>query len=237
MKLIAFYSVKGGVGVTACAAHVCNGLVELGRRVAAVDLSGAAELDVVLGLAPGPAGIAQARSGVELTFINGVCIGQASTALASAAEKLAFLEAVGGSSEIVVADLSGLDAASAEAVCARADLSVCVLAADSGSIIALPRALDRLAAIPRTRFVINRVDGRSRVNSDALALFQYALGDRILGRVRRDEAVNEACAAFKPLAAYAPASAAARDFAELVEAIERSLSLRITSNSETALEA
>lgn len=219
MTLVAFFAVKGGVGVSTCVAQVCDGLASRNLKVSVVDLSGTDQLNLLMGLRADPS-LITLPGGLDAPMRNRVRVASPPPALVGAPDGLAFLQAAAGAAEFVVADLSGHDRGVIEAVCARADLSVCVMTADAGSILALPRALDLLSKLPDARVVVNQVDGRRRINADALALFDRFLGGRVLARIRRDEAVNEACAALKPLSLFAPKSAAAKDFSSLVVAIE-----------------
>jgi MinD-like ATPase involved in chromosome partitioning or flagellar assembly len=69
----------------------------------------------------------------------------------------------------------------------------------------LPFPVDRIG------FVVNQIDMRSRLSRAAAEAAERHLGERLLGRVYRDEHVPEALARQSSVADYAPASKAAQD--------------------------
>jgi cellulose biosynthesis protein BcsQ len=231
MSLVTFFSVKGGVGITSCVANAAVYLARMGLTVTAVDFSGTDQLKVLLGVAPDQPVLGSARQNIEVGQQHGVRIASAPPSLASPEDRVAFLTAVSGVSEIVVADLSMLDMASCRELCARAALNLCLLSTDAGSINSLPRAVDAQMAMSNVRFIINNFDHRRRVAVEAMSLFEAALGSAIIGVVRRDEAVNEATASLEPLASFAPTSAAARDISVLATAINGVLPALLTHSS------
>jgi cellulose biosynthesis protein BcsQ len=228
MSLVTFFSVKGGVGVTSCVANAAVYLARMGLTVTAVDLSGTEQLKVLLGVAPDQPVLGSPRQTVEVGQQHGIRIASAPSNLSSPEDRVNFLQAISGVSEVVVADLSSLDVASYRQIGAHGALNVCLLSADAGSINSLPRAIDEQRVIPNIRFVINNVDQRRRVAVEAMSLFEAALGSAIIGSVRRDEALNEATASMEPLASFAPTTAAARDLSVLANAINSVLPALLT---------
>lgn len=108
------------------------------------------------------------------------------------------------------------------------DYMVVVLLADAASVVQLPkidgRGMYRTASgtpfpAERTGFVINQIDMRSRLSRAAADAAERHLGDRLLGRVYRDEHVPEALARQTSVMGYAPGSKAAQDMDVIVEKI------------------
>lgn len=108
------------------------------------------------------------------------------------------------------------------------DYMVVVLLADAASVVQLPkidgRGMYRTASgtpfpAERTGFIVNQIDMRSRLSRAAADAAERHLGERLLGRVYRDEHVPEALARQTSVMGYAPGSKAAQDMDAIVDKI------------------
>lgn len=108
------------------------------------------------------------------------------------------------------------------------DMLICVLLADAVSAAQIP-AIDAGRAFGpgteagedagRVRYVLNQCDSNSRLSRATAEAMRPYFGARLLGEVRRDEAVAEAAAHQCPLPFFTPGSAAAGDFAHIAQGI------------------
>jgi cellulose synthase operon protein YhjQ len=133
---------------------------------------------------------------------------------------------------VIVADTPPGPGIASTVIAAILDYMVVVLLSDAASIVQLPKidgkGMYRGASgtpfpIDRIGFVVNQIDMRSRLSRAAAEAAERHLGDRLLGRVYRDEHVPEALARQSSVADYAPASKAAQDMTsialKIVEAV------------------
>lgn len=223
MSLVTFFSPRGGAGVTTCAANASVALARMGLTVTVADLSGRDTLKTLLGVPLERPVLGSSRYRADAILHHGVRVAAMVRDAAVHTDRADFVRAVSDWSEVVVADLSGLDPSAIAEVGAMASLNVCVLGADAASIVVLPAALDLMESVPNARALINQVDRRRRVHRQAEALYEATFGDGLFARVSADEAANEAAAHLEPVSAFAPASAADRDFTALASAINRLL--------------
>lgn len=121
---------------------------------------------------------------------------------------------------IIIADTPPGPSVASSVVTAIVDYMVVVLLSDAASIVQLPKidgkGMYRGASgapfpIDQIGFVVNQIDMRSRLSRAAAEAAERHLGDRLLGRVYRDEHVPEALARQSSVNDYAPASKAAQD--------------------------
>jgi cellulose synthase operon protein YhjQ len=133
---------------------------------------------------------------------------------------------------VVVADTPPGPGIASTVISSIVDYMVVVLLSDAASIVQLPKidgkGMYRGASgtpfpVDRIGFVVNQIDMRSRLSRAAAEAAERHLGERLLGRVYRDEHVPEALARQSSVADYAPASKAAQDMTaialKIVEAV------------------
>jgi cellulose biosynthesis protein BcsQ len=202
-------SPKGGVGVTTVAAELARRLAGLGRDVVAVNLTDQAALGYRLN------GIAAIGGANENAMpFAGVAYRQVDETISSGKPRADFALAHrcedASEDAVVVVDVAAGDRETRNALMASADLVLCVLAADAGSLAVLPQATGFQGVTPYC--ILNLVDERRAFAPDAVTLFGATFGPKLLGAIHQDEAVNEALAL---LAEIAPGSAADSDFSEL----------------------
>lgn len=220
MSLILVHSPKGGVGSTMVAANLAMALARRGRLVTALDLSRQNSLALHMGVRPDfTAGAVQAEDGDEvLGGVRLIALGRT-----PAAEELAArtLSRPADDEMVIVADLGASDQESLSALLPNAAIRLCVLGSDPASAAMLPAlfSADGKPLAPQTRFILNAVDDRMKLNADMGQFMRSALGAALLGSVRRDEAVNEALAMLEPLASFAPSSAALADLEAIFDRV------------------
>jgi chromosome partitioning protein len=203
MPFILCHSPKGGSGTSFIAAQIAIGLSVRGVAVAALSIGATPSLNLHFGLAPGhplPALVEE----VELYWSG-------ADEHATLVDRLDTLAA----RRTVVVDLAAPAAALAHVLAARATLRIAALS-PSPSCVA---QLHELAAGDGVHYVVNALDETHRIARHCHALLREMLGDRVLARVRRDGAVDEAQAMLQPLALYAPDSALIADLSDLTEAV------------------
>ncbi len=120
------------------------------------------------------------------------------------------------------------------------DMLVCVLLADAASASLIPgidagRAFGAGTELSqesgRIRYVLNQFDPASRLSRAVAEATRPHLGPRLLGEVRRDEAVAEAAANQCPLPFCAPGSGSATDIMNITSGIAAAFGLAGTSAS------
>jgi len=101
-------------------------------------------------------------------------------------------------------------------------LQICTLLPQPTSLASLTKvqAGTPLLELPSTLFILNQLDDTHRFARHTHMFLRELLGERLIGTIRRDEAVNEAAAMFEPIGKYAPASAALSDVAIVARSIE-----------------
>lgn len=217
--MILISSPKGGVGVTAVAAELARHLGQRGRDVVAVDLTDQGALGYRVGAVRDAIDeAAQPISPGGFRQVDG------HVARGSARAQFALAQRRPGA--ILVVDVAAGDRDTRDALSPHADLALCVLAADAGSLAVLPQAAMLRGDMPYC--VLNLVDERRALSADAVTIIGRVFGPKLLGIIRQDEAVNEALAM---LAEVAP-GAAAGDFAALAARIDGLLA----ANASTPIE-
>jgi chromosome partitioning protein len=222
MSLILMRSPTGGAGTTFLTARLAIMLAARGHDVAAVDCTEQDSLKLFFGLAPnqalGELGASDARgdavAGVQIFTAPRTADGHLDTdALLDRAESTA----------VHLLDLGSCGRGMRDRLLPHAALELSPLVPSPIALAALTKVdADRpLLSLASTAFVLNRLDDRMRLSRDIHSLVRTLLGDQLLGTVRRDEAVNEAIAAMKPLEVFAPSSVALTDLAKVAEAVER----------------
>lgn len=202
MTMILIFSPKGGVGVTTVAAELALRLAAAGHDLVAVDLTEQPSLGYRVADQPRAFGefanSADDRPPIRFRQVSRGA-GRAHFALAQRQP-----------GKTLVVDVAAGDTDTRDTLLPHADLALCILAADAGSLALLPQVAGFTDALPY--YVLNLVDDRRAFTADAITAVRQVFGDKLLSIIRQDEAVNEALALFAPLAT---GSAAANDFATL----------------------
>lgn len=229
MAVIVCHALKGGAGVTFTSAHLAMALSEAGAEVTVLTVAPRDTMPLHFGLPPSmtlpslfaPAEDAVLASGINLrSHVQAVDDPDFMPTLLD----LGYLEA--GPDRVMVIDVPAHEFAFARRVIPHASANLCVLNAAPDTLALLPQALGEASAeaISRTTFAVNALDETRRLSRHSAAFIRELVGQRLLGRIRLDEAVPEAMAMLQPLERYAPASAALSDVraigAALVPALE-----------------
>ncbi|NKJ42887.1 MULTISPECIES: cellulose synthase operon protein YhjQ/BcsQ [unclassified Novosphingobium] len=221
MALILFHSPRGGTGNSFLAATTAIALSRAGHDVTALDFAQSGTLQLHFGIGPGealPALDAPAEEAASAS-VQGVAL-RSAAALARQddfAQGLAAGEIGFDGEQLFVADISSGDQHLRDLLLPYADLEICPLTATAECLMMLPAVND--AGLAKTRFVMSMVEDTRRFARHSVGFLRELLGDRLLGQVRRDESVIEACAMLQPLGRYAPHSAALADTIALGESV------------------
>ncbi|WP_150291966.1 cellulose synthase operon protein YhjQ/BcsQ [Sphingobium estronivorans] len=224
MPLILCHSPKGGTGNSFVAAHVAMHLARNGHDAVALDFTYQDALKLYFGLLPSQT-LAEFRSG------GGGGLAVAGVELSSAYQLARDRDFVAALREgrtpfsgrkIHVADVAAGDRETKDLLLPHALLQICTLLPQPASLASLGKIQADTPAVelPRTVFVLNQLDDTHRFSRHTHIFLRELLGDRLIGTIRRDEAVNEAAAMFEPIGKYAPASAALSDVAQVAKRIE-----------------
>lgn len=216
--ILLFHSPKGGVGTSTVAGNIALTLAQRGDYVTAIDLTGQGALALCLGDGSNAVDRHDVAVGDAAVIMSGVRM----LSIADDRPVADIIETIAEydrDDAVVIVDVGAADRQLLDLLLATAHLRLCVLTPEPGALAALPQVyrgtLDK--QVERTFFVLNRVDDRLRLGRDIATMLRGLLGDRLIGTVRRDEAVNEALGMMETLASYAPASAALADFRKLAD--------------------
>jgi len=222
MALVLCHSPKGGAGTTFLAAHVAMGLIQLEGRewldgeVTLLSLSPYDPMPLHFGLAPAvrlPGLASSAEAAVLAGGINLRCEPDA----INDPDFLTMLDQAGylspTSTRVLVVDVPAAEHELARALMPYATVHLCPLAATPDCLSLLPQLLDETEAsrAGQTAFVIGRLDETKRLARHIAAFTREVVRERLIGKIRQDEAVPEALAMLQTLARYAPSSAALAD--------------------------
>lgn len=222
--IILLHSPKGGVGTSAVAANLALALAQRGQYVTAIDLTGQGGLALQLGGNPG-SGDPLDTVADTLTVIEGVRV-IAAAGRRPGADVIELIASHDGGNQVVIVDVAAGDRQTLDLLLPRVGLRLCVMATEPGALATMPQVLSDLqrGSVDITYFILNKVDERLRLARDITGLFRSLFGDRLIGTIRRDEAVNEAVAMMESLPSFAPASAALADYADLAGRVGQYLS-------------
>lgn len=226
MPLILFHSPRGGTGNSFLAATTAIALSRAGHDVTALDFDRRGTLQLHFGMGPGevlprldaPSEVAASAS------VQGVALRNASDMAFQPdfRDGLAKGEFGFNGETVFVADIASGDRRLRDMLLPYAALEICPLTATAECLMMLPSIND--AGMAKTHFVLSMVEDTRRFARHSAGFLRELMGDRMLGQVRRDEAVVEACAMLQSLGRYAPHSGALADtvkvaarIAELVE--------------------
>lgn len=223
MPLVLCHAPKGGVGTTFLAAHLAMGLsnVEADGESPAGDvaLMTLSPLDLTtlhFGLSPSQRLPSLAEPVEAAVLAGGIGLFCEPDAVRDA-DFLPRLEDAGylatGSDRTLVVDVPTGQHALARKLMPYAALHVCPLTASPDCLALLPQLLDEAGerGPRRTAYVIGKLDETRRLARHVAAFAREVLGERLIAKIRNDQAVPEALAMLQPLSRYAPASAALAD--------------------------
>lgn len=228
--LIVAHAPKGGTGSTFLTAMLTQNLAARGHQVAAVDMTFQDSLKLYFGLLPNQPVIEMTATTSETMMVAGVELLNAH----SFSRDPAFAESIGegfspllAKDRITIVDVASDDRALKDFLMPHADLHLCALTACPASAAVLPKVEPGTPAVSlaRTAFVLNQLDDRRRLSRHTHSFLRQLLGDRLIGTVRVDEALNEALATFEPLAKAAPSSVLIPDMLRLTIALEARLGI------------
>lgn len=224
MPLILCHSPKGGSGNSFVAAHLAMHLARNGHDVVALDFTYQDALKLYFGLLPNQmlaefrsgAGGGLAVSGVELS--SGYRVAREPDFVAALREGRSPFSG----RKIFIADVAAGDRDMKDLLLPHALLQICTLLPQPVSLAAMTKveAGTPTIELARTLFILNQLDDTHRFSRHTHIFLRELLGERLIGTIRRDEAVNEAAAMFEPIGKYAPASAALGDIAQVTKSIE-----------------
>ena len=227
MPVILVHSPKGGVGSTFITAQLALQMAKHGHQVTAVDLTYQDSLKLHFGLRPSQMITEVQDRQADALVVNGVTLVNGYRI----SHEPGFQEHIDGgqsnwfvgSEQIRIIDLAAGDRSVKEALMPLVTLHICVLEPGPAALAVLPRVDVSIptVALPKTVFVLNRLDDRLRLSRHTHNFLRQLFRDRLLGTVRRDEAVNEALAMFEPLERFAPTSVVLPDLVALAQAVER----------------
>ncbi|WP_439533741.1 cellulose synthase operon protein YhjQ/BcsQ [Polymorphobacter sp.] len=224
MTLIIVHSPKGGVGATFIAAQLAIRLAEPGREVVAIDCTGQDSLKLHFGLRPAQSLESVADTGANALVVMGVALMSGSNIRQAAFDDDAdALAALVPADRITVVDVASFDYRLKEQLAPHATLHLCVMMPSAAAIATLPMVDSRTATVelPNTAFVVNQIDDRLKLSRDTTRFLEELLGDKLIARIRRDEAVNQALAMFQQIPRLAPSSVVLQDLATLTGAVEQ----------------
>lgn len=233
MPLILCHSPKGGTGTSFIAAHLAMHLARRGHDVTALDFTYQDTLKLFFGLLPTQP-LAEFHSGGSALAVAGVELFSAYRLSREPdfAEALRRGKSPFHDGKLYVADVAAGDRDTKELLLPHAKLHVCTLLPQPVSLAALTKVQAGTPTIelPKTAFILNQLDDTHRFSRHTHIFLRELAGERLVGTVRRDEAVNEAAAMFEPISKYAPASAALADIRLVTETIEAELGLNATAD-------
>jgi MinD-like ATPase involved in chromosome partitioning or flagellar assembly len=215
MPLIVCHSPKGGAGTSFVAAQLALRFAAAGSRVSLLDCGDTLSGALCLGLAPArvPPIDGEAVTREDVSYRR---CGSAET-IGSMLAPLCELDPDG----MLIVDLPAHASATALSLAPFAHLSLCVLGATPDCIAMAPAILREAAPTgAERRVVVNAIDELRPLARDAYGLLQTLFGPALIGRIRRDAAVEEAQAMLVPLARHSSGSAALADIMRLAEAVE-----------------
>ncbi|MFC0686625.1 cellulose synthase operon protein YhjQ/BcsQ [Novosphingobium clariflavum] len=216
MPVILCHGPKGGTGTTFVAAHLAMGLSAEGADVTVLTFAARDTMPLHFGLSQAISLPSLTAPADEAVLVGGINL-RHWTRSADDADLLPMLNDLGylspGKDRVMVLDVPSGDWRAARRIAQAACAHVCPLTVQPDSLALLPQMFDEAGTdgLSRTAFVINALDETRRLSRHGAAFVRELAGQRLVGRIRSDEAVPEAMAMLQPLSRYAPASAALSD--------------------------
>lgn len=193
MIRVAVKSLRGGAGVTALVAGLAQAAATEGLDVACVDADDEGLLKHHLGLVALSDDHDSKTANTRIVLRSGQAWSVATAA------------------DVVLFDLPRSRPDLHDEVIAGADAVVLVVSASASSLAMAPAVKAFLSAGENRFLLINFDDSRIALKKAAAAYLEDQFGDRLIGRVRLDESVEEAIASLEVLSTVAPYSAAWTD--------------------------
>jgi cellulose biosynthesis protein BcsQ len=231
MALILMNSSKGGVGNSFLTAQLALHLAGRGHDVTAIDFTYQDALKMHFGFAPEQRVPELGCEVSEGLVAFGISLKQGH----AVARNEEFRERIAAGAliptqphAVTIVDVASEDRALIEILGAHCALHVCTLTPTASALATLPKLGEDRPVVAQDRmvFVLNQLDDRYRLSRHSTAFLRDILGEQLIARVRRDEAVNEALARFEPISKYAPHSATLPDLALFAAAVEVRLGLQ-----------
>lgn len=221
MALVLFHSPRGGTGTSFLAATTAIALSRAGHDVTALDFAENGTLQLHFGLGPSET-LPRLDAPLDETAsasVQGVALRRVAEMARQSdfADGLAKGEFGFGGDTIFVADIASGDDHVRDILRPYATLEICPLTATPECLMMLPAMTE--AGLDRTCFVLSMVEDTRRFARHTSGFLRELMGERMLGQVRRDEAVIEAGAMLQSLGRYAPHSAALADTIALGEKV------------------
>lgn len=228
--LVVVHSPKGGSGSSFLTAALAGTLAKRGHPVAAVDFTFQDALKLYLGLLPTQPAIEMNARGSDAMLVAGVELMNGHTF----SREKGFIDSIrAGNSplldkdRIIFADIASEDHALRHFLMSYAALQICAILPRPASLATLAKVEPGTPTVSlvKTVFVLNQLDDRRRLSRHTHSFIQELVGEKLLGTLRYDEAINEALAMFQPLAKFAPSSALIPDIERLTDALQVKLGL------------
>ncbi|HEX7820593.1 MAG TPA: division plane positioning ATPase MipZ [Sphingobium sp.] len=228
--LILVHSPKGGSGSSFLAASLAATLARRGQQVAAIDFTFQDTLKLYLGLLPTQPVIEMSARVGEAMVVAGVEIMSGHIF----SREQAFIDGIrAGDSplldkeRIIFADIGSEDRELRGFLLDHAALHICPILPRSASLATLSKVQPGTptVALEKTVFVLNQLDDRRQLSRHTHNFIRELVGDKLLGTVRYDEAINDTLAMFQPLEKFAPSSALIPDLERLTDALQLRLGL------------
>ena len=224
MAMIVCHGPKGGAGTTFVTAHLAMGLADAGLDVTVLTIAGRDTLPLHFGLHPAVTLPSFTASAEEAVVAGGINLRHYHKA-AEDPDFLPMMRDLGyleqGKDRVIVIDVPAGEHRFAQHLVPHASAHLCPLQAHPDTLALLPQVLEEAGyeGFARTAIAINGLDETRRLSRHGSAFIRELAGDRLVGRIRLDEAVPEAIAMLQPLARYAPASLALADVRKVAAAI------------------
>jgi len=212
-RRIAIFSPRGGSGVSTVVANLALALVEAGVETACVDLEGHGALRLHLGLLDSQD---QSAGGRAPEAPDGLRLIESDGSRASEWQDGALAGQT--PARVVLVDVPRTRPDLQAEILATTDAWLCVLPADAMAVAMAPQVRKQLAATRQAFVVINHVDPRFALRREAGLFLADIFAARLVGSIRKDEAINEAQANLERLPIFSPHSAAWADFRRLAAA-------------------
>ncbi|WP_051009904.1 cellulose synthase operon protein YhjQ/BcsQ [Novosphingobium sp. PP1Y] len=224
MAVILCHSLKGGTGNTLLAAHIAMGLSEAGADVTVLTTSEFDPLPLHFALPPATQLPSLSASSDQSVVVSGISLRHEPHAVADP-DFMTMLADLGflapGEDRVLVVDVAAAQLDLARMLLPVAHVHLSTLVPYPECLTLLPDYTDARIGCwgERTAVVLNALDETRRLARHTSAFFRELLGNRLLGKVRRDEAVSESLAMLQTLERYAPASAALSDLRALAASL------------------
>ncbi|TCM20761.1 cellulose biosynthesis protein BcsQ [Novosphingobium sp. PhB165] len=216
MPMVLCHAPKGGTGTTFVAAHLAMGLAAEGADVTVLTMAARDTMALHFGLSQAISLPSLTAPADEAVLVGGINLRYWHRS-AEDADLLPMLNDLGyltpGKDRVLVVDMPSGEFRAALRLVEHACAHLCTLTAQPDTLALLPQMFGETGSegLLRTAFVINALDETRRLSRHGAAFVRELAGQRLIGRIRLDEAVPEAMAMLQPLSRYAPASAALHD--------------------------